>query len=191
MNSRRYIITGGGGSGKTSIINFLNDLGYETLPEVSRQLIIEQQKHNGDLLPWSNLHGFGTECLNRMIQQVKYTNQNITFLDRGTPDILAYFKTKNLKWNREANLHLSKYQKTVFICPPWQQIFINDPQRPESFEQSGMIYQNLKTIYTKLGFTIIEIPKTSISERALFLLKIIDQQNYFKGTSKTLPSVAR
>ncbi len=52
MQNKRVIITGGGDSGKTSIIDALSEMGYLTFPEVSRQIIKALLLVNGDLTLW-------------------------------------------------------------------------------------------------------------------------------------------
>lgn len=170
--SNRYIITGGSGSGKSSLIKELENRGYVCFPEVSRIVISEQQYKGGKLVPWKDMKGFADECLRRMKKQLQnQTKQQPVFYDRGIPDILAYLKSKNLPVPDRLYDYARYYNPKVFICPPWSEIFVNDPQRPESFEESENIYFLLKNVYTKMNFTIIEVPKILIKERADFVVK--------------------
>lgn len=57
MNSRQnnfYIITGGPGVGKTTVLNELGKSGYSVVPENARKIIQEQVATKGDGLPWKN-----------------------------------------------------------------------------------------------------------------------------------------
>lgn len=192
MTNNKYIITGGGGSGKTSIINELNRIGFHTQPEISRQIIKEQQIINGNLLPWANLQGFGNKCAQEMQKQLSNSDQDITFFDRGIPDVLAYFNMKKYKLSDKYISSISNYSNTVFICPPWKSIFINDPQRPESFKYSSVIYQNLKAVYKSFDFNIIEVPKATIAQRVYFILEHLElTSSHLKGISNLRPSVAK
>ncbi|QQO10398.1 AAA family ATPase [Breznakiella homolactica] len=49
-----YIITGGPGAGKTSVVNELSVRGYKTIPEAAREIIRNQIDTGGDALPWKN-----------------------------------------------------------------------------------------------------------------------------------------
>ena len=50
MNTKRIVITGGPGSGKTTLINHIEQLGYPTMHEVSREIINEARKEGIDQL---------------------------------------------------------------------------------------------------------------------------------------------
>ncbi len=170
--SNRYIITGGSGSGKSSLIKELQHRGYTCFPEVSRIVISEQQYNGGRLLPWKDMKGFAEECLSRMKKQLgEPINRQPSFYDRGIPDIIAYLKSRNLPVPDRLYDYARYYNPKVFICPPWPEIFINDPQRPESFEESKRIYMWLKQVYAELNFQVIEIPRMNILNRLDFVIK--------------------
>ena len=48
------VITGGPGSGKTSLLNAFSEDGYQVVPEVARNIIREQLEQGGNALPWQN-----------------------------------------------------------------------------------------------------------------------------------------
>jgi len=49
-----YVITGGPGVGKTTLLNALEIKGMRVIPEDARQIIKEQMQTNGEGLPWKN-----------------------------------------------------------------------------------------------------------------------------------------
>lgn len=49
---KRYIITGAPGTGKTNVIDTLQQYGYSCYGEISREIIRTQQKVNSDKTPW-------------------------------------------------------------------------------------------------------------------------------------------
>ena len=169
-SSNRYIITGGPGSGKSSLLNALIEKGYQGFEEISRIVIREQHEINGDKLPWKNLADFAEICYERMSLQLNDCNpNNFCFYDRGLPDIIAYMRRGGLDVHQKYFAQCSSYNNIVFIASPWREIFINDAERPESFEDSEEIYKFLKETYAELGFKIIELPKISISNRVKFI----------------------
>lgn len=166
----RYIITGGPGSGKSTLLQALKAEGYCGYNEISRTVIREQQAIGGDKVPWANLAGFATICNTKMKEILQNTSTNICFFDRGLPDIIAYLKRGELAIPNHFYEQCCNYNTTVFIAPPWRDIFINDAERPETFEHSEITYQYLKKTYTDLGFSLIELPKTDVKQRVAFVI---------------------
>lgn len=53
-NINFYIFSGGPGSGKSTVLNILNDMGYMTVREVARDIIQKQVQTGGNAVPWGN-----------------------------------------------------------------------------------------------------------------------------------------
>lgn len=53
-NLNFYILTGGPGSGKSTVLNLLFSMGYPVVPEVGRKIIQEQVSIKGNALPWGD-----------------------------------------------------------------------------------------------------------------------------------------
>jgi len=173
-HSNRYIITGGPGSGKSSLLAALIGQSYQGFEEISRVIIREQHDIGGDKVPWQNLAAFAELCYERMSAQLEECETDCTcFYDRGLPDIIAYVRRGGLNVPAKYFEKAKAYNRTVFLAPPWREIFINDSERPESFEDAIEIYNFLKSTYTELGFTIVELPKVSVQERVAFIEKLL------------------
>ncbi len=172
---KKYIITGGPGAGKTSLLHALNAKGYNISPEVSRQLIAEGVAKGSTCLPWIDLSCFAEKTLQRMAALYRQAapHSGTTFFDRGIPDVFAYLKVAGLPVKEEhlQLLQAHPYQTTVFILPPWKDIFVNDPERWQTFEEATVLYTALKETYSSLGYTLIEVPGGTIEERSRFLLR--------------------
>ena len=85
---------------------------------------------------------------------------------------MAYllFGKKNIAPIFFEEMNKANYHSTVFIAPPWEEIYVNDNERMESFETAQLLYNCLKKLYNTSGFKLIEIPKVSVSGRAEFIL---------------------
>ena len=176
LTNNRYIITGAPGTGKTTIIDALNEKGMFCNGEISRSIIQEQLDNGGDALPWKNLPAFSKRVIDLRAQQHQSAPENEpSFFDRGIIDVLAYMDKDKLPvpehWISMAKKHA--YNTTVFIAPPWEAIFTNDEERKETFDVAQEIHVFLCNTYQKYGYTLIEIPKATVEERIAFLLKSI------------------
>src|ERR1700754_413533 len=169
----KFIITGGPGSGKTNLLTVLKSLNYTCSDEASRQLIIQEVEHKSNCLPWVDLNCFADKVLEKMISLYKATaDHELTFYDRGIPDIIAYLKVAGLQvpdhyyqaWQQHP------YHKTVFILPPWQEIYINDSERWQTYHESEQLYMGIMETYKSLNCNLIEVPRLAVNERATFII---------------------
>ena len=93
MKKEIIVITGGPGTGKTTIIDQLIEQGHTCYPEISRQVTMEAKKQGIEQLFLEKPLLFSELLLEgRKKQYYSATeeNSNAIFLDRGIPDILAY-----------------------------------------------------------------------------------------------------
>ena len=171
--SQKYIISGAPGTGKTTIINALKKKDHYCAEEISRELIAEQLAIGGNILPWKDQISFENQIANRRYKQYLDSPENcICFFDRSSIDCIAYLNSNKLKATSQINQIIKNciFNKTVFYTPIWEEIYKNDRERQESFNQSIKIDKHLKDSYIKFGYVLIEIPKLSVEERVKFIL---------------------
>ncbi|MCX7550309.1 ATP-binding protein [Xanthomarina sp. F2636L] len=174
MNSKKIVITGGPGTGKTSLINELKRRGYTCLEEISRQITLEARKEGVEQLFLTKPLLFSERLLEGRIKQyeeAKNMVSNVVFIDRGVPDVLAYMDYANETYPNKfvAACNTYKYHQ-VFVLAPWQEIFISDGERYENFEQAAIIHEQLLNTYKKYNYNLINIPFDTIENRVDYLL---------------------
>lgn len=171
-----YVITGGPGFGKTTLVDYLKNLGFKTGDEVARAIINEQRRIGGDVLPEKNIRVFQRAVLNRRVAFYQSVGNNeIAFSDRGIPDQLAFARYKRfgapdvlVQYAREFS-----YNKIVFVTPPWEEIYQNDATRNENFAQASELHHIIVDVYEELGYSVITLPCVEVKQRAEFILNQI------------------
>ncbi|HEV7382315.1 MAG TPA: AAA family ATPase [Dyadobacter sp.] len=171
------IITGGPGSGKSTLIDTLSQRGHHCVPEVSRVLIQEQVAAGSACVPWINLECFANLALERMISDFNCNLQVdvCSFFDRGIPDIIAYLEVGGISVN-EQFYHASKnyrYHSDVFIAPPWREIYVNDAERWQTFDESVLLHSAIASVYQRMGYNTITLPKANTATRCDFVLSVL------------------
>ena len=166
MNTKKIVITGGPGTGKTSIIDELLQRKYVCLEEISRQVTLDAKKQGIDQLFLTEPLLFSDMLLegrkSQFLEANSYTRE-LTFLDRGIPDVLAYMDfigdVYPEKFSNVCKKH--KYDQ-VFILAPWQEIYVSDSERYENFDQAIEIHDHLVNTYSKYGYNLIDASTLSL-----------------------------
>ncbi len=182
METKRIVITGGPGSGKTALIKYLENEGYTVMHEISRDVILEAQKQGIEQLFLTNPFLFSEKLLEGRKQQFLDGEKHastLLFYDRGMPDVTAYmdFVDAHYPENFSETCLQYKYDE-IFVLPPWEEIYEQDNERYESFEQAEKIFHYLKDGYINYGYKTHEVPVGTIEERVQFILNKITSTGY-------------
>jgi len=171
VKNNYVIISGCSGGGKSTLLSELASRGYSVILEPGRQIVKEQTAINGDALPWTNLKKFLDLALSRYLFQFnsQKDQQQLLFFDRGIIDSVQ-LNTSQPEYFRNAAKNF-RYNRLVFLVPPWQEIFTSDKERKHSFESAKNEFNELLIKYKNFGYETILIPKVSVKERADFILE--------------------
>ena len=174
MQKKRIVITGGPGTGKSSVIINLETKGFPCLHEVSREITLEAQKQGIEQLFLDQPLLFSEKLLEARVNQhlqAKEISEEIIFIDRGIPDVVAYMDYFGSEYPKKFMKACEDYKYTkIFLMPPWKEIYKTDNERYESFEQAVLIHDYLKKAYINYGYNPIEVPKLSVEDRSEFIL---------------------
>ncbi len=171
--SHKYVLTGGPGAGKTTVIQAIEKQGHSVMHEVARALIEEQLASGGEILPWKNRDSFQQEILSRRLAletREEQSDQGIVFLDRAIPDGIAYYVLEEI--DPPADLLETANEASyrgVFILESVDDIQTSD--REQNFWEDPEIIQNhIIQVYEALGYSPIFVPRMSVPDRIRFIL---------------------
>lgn len=112
------------------------------------------------------------------LQQYKeadHFENNIVFLDRGMPDVLAYMDYFGSEYPENfINTCQNNTYDTVFILAPWKEIFKADSVRYETFDQSLLIHEHLLQLYKNFNYHLINIPFDTIQKRTDYIMESLN-----------------
>ncbi|SOD15316.1 AAA family ATPase [Pedobacter xixiisoli] len=171
-----YVITGGPGVGKTTLLNELAKHSYYTVPENARAIIKEEMDSGGDGLPWKNKERYTYLMLEAAVlsyHRVSVNDDKIYFFDRGILDAICYADMIGLNISAEMD-QLAKtllYNIKVFMLPPWQEIYHTDKERKQTWDEALYTFKKMKATYLNYGYEVVELPKDTVKNRVTFVLE--------------------
>ena len=173
QTDRFFIITGGPGSGKTMLITALG--GINRMPESGRAVIQDELATSGDALPWHDPLAFAGKMLEKDTASWEAAHQlkGPVIFDRAIPDAVGYLTLSGLA----VPPHIARaaaqyrYNRRVFIAPPWREIYETDSERKQDFAEAERTFEVLSGVYRECGYELSELPKLPPSARAQFVVE--------------------
>lgn len=173
-----YVLSGGPGGGKTSLLEYFAVNGFNYIPETAREIIKERRLKG--LSPRPDPATFAREMFFKDYENyISHLNTtSLLFFDRSFIDSAGLLYNADINtYNKISDTHLiNRYNNTVFITPPWKEIYQTDSERDQTFEEAIAVYEQIMELYTINGYEIVILPKDSIENRAAFLLNYISNQ---------------
>jgi predicted ATPase len=165
-------ISGCSSGGKSTLLAELRVRGFATIDEPGRRIVAEELKRGGNVLPWVDPVAFAQRAIevslaDRILAEAR---MGWVFFDRGLIDAAAALEHLTGQ-PVVASLGLAhRYNKRVFLTPPWPEIFALDQARRHGLAEAVAEYDRLIGVYPSLGYEVHVLPKVSVPERANWLL---------------------
>lgn len=171
---RFLVLTGGPGSGKTTLIAALRRAGFATFVEAGRGIIRDQSSIGGTALPWSDRALFAELMLSWEMRSYRdaIEQKGPVFFDRGVPDTLGYLRLSGLPVAEHISAAAKRlrYNPRVFVAPPWPDIFAQDEERKQTSDEAERTYHAMAGVYTELGYELVALPLVPVETRLRFVL---------------------
>ena len=168
------VITGGPGTGKSTVIEKLTQLQFTCMPEISRTITKEAQALGIEQLFLKDPLLFSKLLLEGRIDQYQRADHQlepVVFFDRGIPDVYGYLDYLNMDYpDIFIDQSIRHRYNRIFMMPPWKEIYKTDNERYETYEQSMIIYEHLILAYKKIAYPVIVVPEGDIDTRVEFIL---------------------
>lgn len=173
ISDNLHIISGGPGSGKSSLLAALRQRGIRIMPEAGRAIIQNQVAIGGPALPWADRQAFADLMLGWELRSYHEARdlEGTVFFDRGVPDVIGYLRVCGLEVPRYILTAAEKfrYNPRVFMTPPWREIFHKDEERKQSWAEAVATFESMVSTYEALNYKIVQLPLASIAERVAFV----------------------
>lgn len=173
----RFVVTGGPGGGKTTLLTSLSERGYSFAPESARKIIKERLATG--LSPRPEPVSFAHEVLRADIEKYRNigANNRPMFFDRSVLDALYMLDAENAVTHDEVAryIHDFPYNGVVFLLPPWKEIYGTDSERDQTFEEAVGVFEGMRRWYMQWGYETLEVPRSNIDERISFILEAVDR----------------
>ncbi len=169
-----HVITGGPGAGKTTLIAELARRDYATAPEAGRAILQHQAAIDGPAGHTTDQRLYAELMLSWEMRSYDAMRaaEGPVFFDRSLAELTHYLPLVGLQ--TPAHFHAAanacRYNTTVFIAPPWREIYRADAERKQDFTEAIRSHDLAAEAYLSHGYTLIELPKVSPAARADFVL---------------------
>ncbi|MCV0396486.1 MAG: AAA family ATPase [Rhizobiaceae bacterium] len=169
-----FVLTGGPGSGKTTLIGELARRGVNVSEESGRAVIREQIEAGGSALPWLEREAFARLMFERELVSWRDAAKlgGPVFFDRGIADTIGYLRLEGLAVPSQMLRAASRfrYARTVFAAPFWADIYVTDAERRQDETLARATFHAVTAAWRELGYDIVELPLSTAARRADFVL---------------------
>lgn len=166
-----FVFTGGGGTGKTTLIEHLRATGERVVPENIRTVIQAQVETGGTAVPWIDPKACCDLTTARDIADYDRlaAETNRVFFDRGLMDMYGTNGVPSSPALIEA-IRTRRYNSRVFVFPPWREIYVTDSERRQGWSEMEAVFAQIMRTLPELGYAPVVLPKASVEDRAAFVL---------------------
>ena len=176
-----YVLTGASGSGKSTLIAALRARGYQCVEELGRTIVREQIDMGSDGTPWQDQSKFLTLLIARSIEAFKAVTERSrpVFFDRSIAECTGHLDLLGPQARDQCieAAAMFRYNSTVFVSPPWPEIYANDAERRHTFVEAIASHQAELAAYVKCGYSLLEVPKAPVEVRVDFMLAHVDEED--------------
>jgi predicted ATPase len=151
MSDRYIVLSGCSGGGKSTLLAELQRRGHAVVEEPGRGVVKAELQNGGGALPWVDFAEFARRAIETSIADHDAASAlpGLVFFDRGLVDAAAALQHTTGEAVLERLGWLHRYNETVFLTPPWPEIYIGDPERRHGLGDAIAEYERLGAVDSK------------------------------------------
>lgn len=174
--NRFIILSGCSGGGKSTLLKELTRRGFTTIEEPGRRIVAEEMQIGGTALPWIDMSAFARRAIALGLSDRETAPKDgLVFFDRSLIDAASALHTVTGDPFITTLKHHHRYNRNVFLTPPWLEIYCNDDERQHGFEEALEEYDRLLHDYRELDYEITILPKTNVGDRVDNILQTLNR----------------
>lgn len=127
-------------------------------------------------LPWVDGAAFARKAMELSLEDRRAAERRAgwVFFDRGLIDAAAALQHLTGEPVLAELRHKHRYNDSVFMTPPWPEIYITDAERRHDLGEAIAEYDRLCEAYPSIGYAIRLLPKIGVRGRADFVLAALE-----------------
>lgn len=172
MSDRFIVLSGCSGGGKSTLLEALRQRGHAVIEEPGRRIVQQELATGGSALPWQDLTAFAHRAIEMALADRKamQAHPGLVFFDRSLIDAASALEAHGGEPILASLAAAHRYNRLVFLTPPWPEIYAGDPERRHGFDTAVAEYTRLEKTYPALGYEVVVLPKIPVAVRADFVL---------------------
>lgn len=173
---RLVVLSGCSGGGKSTLIEALAARGYAVVEEPGRRIVREELARGGAALPWLNPLAFAQRAVAMALDDWRgaaSATSEFVFFDRSLIDAASAIEAITGENSAAEAVNARRYNRRVFLAPPWPEIFHGDLERRHSFDAAVAEHERLCRAFPAFGYETLVLPKTSVAARVDFIIEAL------------------
>lgn len=147
------------------------------IEEPGRRIVAAELAGDGKALPWVDAEAFLRRAIALSLEDLERASAlpGPVFFDRGLLDAASGLGETTGEPALQSFADAWRFNHTVFLTPPWPEIYRQDAERQHGLEAAMEEYERLLRDYPALGYEVVELPKIPVGERADFVLDRLER----------------
>lgn len=166
----RAVITGGPGTGKSTLLKELERVGFSVVEEAARTIL---QMPHGMALREKQPSQFAEAMFAQELAAYARAETGIkgTVFDRGFADTVGFLRIEGLEVPAAIDRACRdlRYSGPIFRAPPWREIYHSDTERIQDWNEALASDQAVCAAWREYGYELVDLPLASVAERAEWL----------------------